>query len=83
MEKIDPFFWPKYKSWNDEAVKYAVYCFKKGEDIHIDNPAHIVAITTEPFYEIPRMEEGRYTYLVTALDRLQNESKPVKKKVKQ
>ena len=48
-----------------------------------DDPSHIVAITHDPFYEIPTtMEQGKYVYLVTALDRLQNESKTVKKKVK-
>ena len=74
---------PKFKDWNDEAVKYVVYCFKKGERLNTDDPSHIVAITHDPFYEIPTtMEQGKYVYLVTALDRLQNESKTVKKKVK-
>ena len=73
---------PKFKTWGDEATKYVVYCFKKGENLNTDDPSHIVAITTEPFYELPPMEPGKYVYLVTALDRLQNESKAVKKKVK-
>ena len=74
---------PKFKDWNDEAIKYVVYCFKRGEDLNTDDPSHIVAITKETFYEIPTtMEQGRYVYLVTALDRLQNESKTVKKNVK-
>lgn len=74
---------PKFKDWNDEATKYVVYCFRNGENLNTDDPSHIVAITKETFYEIPTtMEQGRYVYLVTALDRLQNESKTVKKKVK-
>jgi hypothetical protein len=60
-----------------------VYCFKKGEDLQIDDPSHIVTITKENYYEIPySLEPGKYVYLVTALDRMQNESKPAKKKVK-
>ena len=74
---------PKWKTWGDEATKYVVYCFKRGEDINTDDPSHIVAITTDCFYEIPTMlAEGRYVYVVTALDRLQNESKGVKKKIR-
>lgn len=74
---------PKFKSWDDEATKYVVYCFKKGEDTDISNPSHIVAITDNCFYELPvDLEQGRYVYIVTALDRLQNESKTAKKKVK-
>ena len=43
----------------------------------------MVAITSQPFYKLP-YQDGRqkYTYVVTALNRLQNESKIVKKKVK-
>ena len=74
---------PKAKQWGDEAHKYVVYCFKKGEDVNTDDPSHIVAVTSETYYEIPySLEPGKYIYLVTALDRLQNESKAVKKKVK-
>ncbi len=74
---------PKFKRWDDEAHQYVVYCFKKGEDLQIDDPSHIVTITKENYYEIPySLEPGKYVYLVTALDRMQNESKPVKKKVK-
>ena len=74
---------PKFKNWDDEAIKYVVYRFQKGEDLDINDPSHIVAITSDTFYELPHtLEPGKYVYLVTALDRLQNESKPVKKKVK-
>ena len=42
-----------------------------------------MATTDKTFYALP-YEDGsqRYTYVVTALDRLSNESKPVKEKVK-
>ncbi|OYP64908.1 glycoside hydrolase family 10 protein [Prevotella sp. P2-180] len=77
-------FWtaPKGHNWKDKAEKYVVYRFEKGEKCDIDNPAKIIAITTDTFYKLP-YESGKrkYTYMVTSLDRMQNESKAVKKKV--
>ena len=78
-------FWtaPKGKGWDDEAVKYVVYRFAKDEKINIDDPSKICTITSEPFYKLPYNNGNvKWTYVVTALDRLQNESRPVKKKVK-
>jgi hypothetical protein len=51
--------------------------------VNVDDATKIVAITSQPFYKLP-YQDGRqkYTYVVTALNRLQNESKVVKKKVK-
>ena len=43
----------------------------------------MVAITTDTFYKLPYDNGDRkYTYAVTALDRMQNESKVVKVKLK-
>ena len=78
-------FWmaPKAKKWDDVVTKYVVYRFRKGEKVNIDNPSHIVAVTTSTYIRLP-YENGdqTYYYVVTALDRMQNESRPVKKKVK-
>ena len=77
-------FWtaPKGKGWKDQAVKYVVYCFENGESIDINNPLKIVKVTSDCLYTIPARLQGRYTYVVTALDRMQNESKTAKLKVK-
>ena len=77
-------FWmpPKGKGWQDEAASYVVYRFEKGEPINIDDPSKIVKVTTDCLYMIPAGQSGRYTYVVTALDRMQNESKIAKVKVK-
>jgi len=72
---------PKAKGWGDIAARYVVYCFQKGERIDTDNPSKIVAVTTQPHYELPAMEPGKYVFVVTALDRIQNESKGKKIKV--
>jgi len=78
-------FWtaPKAKRWGDEATRYVVYRFARGEKVDIGNPANIVDITPQTFLKLP-YRDGRtaYTYVVTSLDRLSNESKAAKCKVK-
>ena len=78
-------FWtaPRGKGWKDEAVLYGVYRFDRGERVNIEDASHLVALTPETFYELPRGERVPCVYVVTALDRLQNESKGVKVKVKE
>ena len=74
---------PTSRDWREAAHKYVVYCFAPGEIIDIDDPSHIVAITRTPYYKLPyRNGRTRYTYVVTALDRMSNESAIAKKKVK-
>ncbi len=78
-------FWtaPKFKTPMDEATQYVVYCFGPDEDVDIENPAHIVAITRNTFCKLPYNDgKKKYKFVVTALDRLQNESRSVSKKVK-
>ena len=78
-------FWtaPKYKEEMNRAVQYVVYRFNDKEKVNIDDPSHIVAITRDNFYKLP-YEDGKtkYRYVVTALDRLHNESKSVGKKIR-
>lgn len=78
-------FWfaPKGTNWDDEAVKYIVYRFEKNEKIDTDDPSKIVAITNTTFYKLPYVNgKEKYKYVVTALDRMQNESKAKKKTIK-
>ena len=78
-------FWtpPKARTEMDEAVQYVVYRFDRKEKVDLDDPSHIVAITRDTFYKLP-YDDGKtkYRYVVTALDRLHNESKPVSKRIK-
>jgi len=78
-------FWsvPRGKSWGDIARQYVIYRFAEGEKVDIENPAKIVAITSDTFYKLP-YDKGnkRYTYVVTALDRISNESKGKKIRIK-
>ncbi len=72
---------PKAKQWSDEAHKYVVYRFAKGEKANLDDASHIVAVTDNTHYELPVLPRGKYYYYVTALDRMANESTSVKVKV--
>ena len=78
-------FWtaPKHKDEMNRAVQYVVYRFNADEKVDTNDPSKIVTITRNTYYKLP-YEDGKtkYRYVVTALDRLHNESKPVKKKVK-
>lgn len=78
-------FWtaPKAKTEMDKAIEYVVYRFKKGEKRDIEDASKIVCITRDTFYKLPYEDgETTYYYVITALDRLQNESKAIKKKIK-
>ena len=78
-------FWkaPEAKDEMDKAVQFVVYRFGNKEKVNLNDPSKIVAITRNPYYKLP-YENGktRYRYVVTALDRLHNESKAKAKKVK-
>lgn len=78
-------FWtaPKGKGWKDEATKYVVYRFDKGDKVKTDDASKVVAITTNTFYKLPYIDgKTKCTYVVTSLDRMQNESKAKKKSIK-
>ena len=62
--------------------RYVVYCFKDGEKVNLDKAENILEITSRTFYKLPKEMKGKYTFVVTVLDRLQNESKGYKCKVK-
>ena len=78
-------FWtaPKAKKPLDEARRYAVYRFLPGEEVKLSSPTRLVAVTSDTFLKLPYTDGNtRYTYVVTALDRMSNESKAQKKKIK-
>ncbi len=60
-----------------EPVRYVVYRFTGGEQINISLPDKIIAIVSDrEFLDAAANEYGKCTYIVTALDRLWNESSP-------
>lgn len=78
-------FWqaPKAKKWDDEATKFVVYKFGKEDKIDLGDVSKIIKITSETKLKLPYNDGSRrYTYVVTSLDRMSNESVGVKKKIK-
>jgi len=78
-------FWtaPKGNTWKKKAEKYVVYRFAKGDKIDLNDYRKIYTITTNTFCKLPYVNGNvKWTYVVTALNRLQNESKARKKKIK-
>ena len=74
---------PKYKNEMNRPTKYVVYRFSKGEKIDLKDATKIVGFTQQTF--LPLTYQGgksKYTYVVTALDRLHNESKAQKLRIK-
>lgn len=63
----------------ETASGYVIYRAEEGEKINVLNPKYILHISFEDFTSFldTKVEKGkRYVYLVTALDRLKNESEP-------
>jgi hypothetical protein len=74
---------PKGKKWDDEVNRYVVYRFLKGEKVDLNDASKIVTVTYDTSIQLPyRGGDSQYVYVVTALDRMSNESKGVKKKVR-
>jgi len=70
---------PLKASDGETASGYVIYRFEEGEKINVLDPKHILRISFEDFtfFLDTSIEKGkRYNYLVTALDRLKNESEP-------
>ncbi len=69
---------PLKASDGEIASGYVIYRFEEGEKINILAAKHILNISFEEFtsYLDTKLEKGkRYNYIVTALDRLKNESR--------
>ncbi len=70
---------PLTASDGDTASGYVIYRFNEGEEISIEHPRNILKISFKNYTTFldTSVEKGkRYTYLVTALDRIKNESEP-------
>lgn len=59
-----------------DVVRYVVYEFLPGEKQDIENPETIIAITPDTAVALPGVSEGN-SYAVTAVDRMNRESKPI------
>lgn len=73
---------PKAKKWGDVVNKYAIYRFEKHEKIDINDVSKLQKITYDDFIKLSYDKSKSYIYVVTGLDRVGNESKIQKIKVK-
>lgn len=78
----------KTKKEMDKAVQFVVYKFAPGEKIDTSNPSHIACVTKrisdssiKMHYPLGAENLSGYTFVITSLDRLHNESKEVKIKL--
>lgn len=70
---------PKLHNKATDVSKYVIYYFPEGAIHDIEQSDAIIAITTECSYDLEELQPG--TYMVTAVDRLNNESKPEKLRI--
>lgn len=71
----------KMKKWGDVANRFAIYRFEKGAPVNLNDVTALQAVVYNTTYPIPYVKDQKYTYVVTALDRVGNESKGKKKTV--
>ncbi len=71
----------KAKKWGDVVNRFAVYRFEKGADLNVNDVAALQAVTYAEHFKLPYVKDKKYVYVVTALDRVGNESKGKKIKV--
>jgi hypothetical protein len=69
---------PKAENKVSDITKFVIYHFKDSKSIDLEDSAAIIAVTNRYEYEVS--EPG--TYIVTALDRVNNESEPTKINIK-
>lgn len=74
---------PKFskKKWGDEANRFAIYRFEKGAEVNLADVTALQAVTYDSYYKVPYLKGKKYVYVVTALDRVGNESKGKKKTI--
>lgn len=71
--------WDDYREPSDpeSAFYYAVYAFPEGTRPDISDVRYLMSISTNPYFILPSMERGMtYRYMVTAINRFWQESKP-------
>lgn len=57
-----------------QAKAFVVYCVHKGNTVCLDNAATILCVTNKKEYVVPADMKGKYVFVVTAIDRANNES---------
>lgn len=66
----------KAKKEMDKAIMFVVYDFAPNQKINIDDASHIVQVSRKDIFVL-RGNYAGHTLVITSLDRLNNESKPI------
>jgi uncharacterized lipoprotein YddW (UPF0748 family) len=73
-------FWDKIEEKDgNQLAYYVVYAFSEGGIGDMNNPANILALTPENHLDLmhyPQIQNGIYTFVVTAVNRFRQESEP-------
>jgi len=69
------------KKGGDVANRFAIYRFEKGAQVNLSDVTALQCVTYAQRYKVPFVKDKKYVYVVTALDRVGNESKGKKVKV--
>lgn len=69
------------RKWGDVANRFAIYRFAKGAKVDLRDVSALQAVVYGTSYKLPYVKNRKYTYVVTTLDRVGNESKGKKKTV--
>lgn len=64
------------KGHTNDATRFVVYCFDENDEIDLGDPSAIIAVTPESSYKIPEEIPRGSIFVVTALNRVNNESEP-------
>ncbi|MGL5683499.1 MAG: glycoside hydrolase family 10 protein [Marinifilaceae bacterium] len=67
---------------SDDARYFAIYRFRKGEKIDVNNADKLIGTSRYSIFPITDINSGDYYYVITALNRYHQESKPHKLKVR-
>lgn len=67
---------PKVSARINDPVRFVVYCFEENDEIDLGDPSAIMAVTPAGEYEIPADIPSGSIFIVTALNRVNNESDP-------
>lgn len=70
------------KKWGDQVNRFAIYRFDKGAEINLNDVTALQAVTYDTQYKVPYVEDHKYVYVVTSMDRVGNEGKGKKVQVR-
>lgn len=66
--------WKDGRNEEENSMMYVIYRFDSGDEFNFNNGKNIVGMTSKNFFADQLYEKGRYVYVITGLDKANNES---------